>query len=36
MTGDDVESWARLFERAPDDLSEAIVREVLAHHRQED
>lgn len=34
MTGDDVESWARLFERAPDDVSEATVREVLAAHRQ--
>ena len=36
MTGDDVDAWARLFERAPDDVGEATVREVLAAHRHED
>lgn len=36
MTEDDVHSWTTLFQHAPDDVSEATVREVLADHRQTD
>lgn len=36
MTTDEVPTWARLFERAPGDVSDATVREVLADHRRED
>lgn len=34
--GDDAPSWAALFERAPEHISEATVREMLADHRTGD
>lgn len=36
MMDDDVPTWATLFGRAPDDVSTATVREVLADHRRGD
>lgn len=32
----DVPTWGALFERAPDHISEATIREVLADHRNGD
>lgn len=29
-------TWSRLFERAPANISEATIREVLADHRNQD
>lgn len=29
-------SWTALFERAPENISEATIRELLASHRQEE
>jgi|GEM_PF-3046426 len=40
MTGtrgaDDTPSWAALFDRAPEHISEATIRELLADHRAEE